>query len=208
MKRILAFVLILITASIIYLIYNYSLFLKGANNTPVVSGKILEAEKYINSVPDSPSGYIVLSSALVETKQYTKAIDALEKALTLCFNNNERFAVYYNLAIVYTRTKDWKNALKYSQQAKEINSTEQIEGLVAMINYNLGNKETAKKIYIESLNKNPKDIINTYNLSIIYIKELKFKKAGKLLNNLIKHNPDAKNDSKIKSLNILIFLFK
>lgn len=172
------------------------------------SSKMLEAQNYINSAPNLPNGYIDLAAAYAQEKQYNNAIESLNKALSLCSNNNEKFTVYYNLAVTYMRIKDWKNALESANIAKQMSPTSNIDGLIAFINYNLGNKELAKKSYIESIQKNPDNIIDSYNLATIYLREFNLVQAGKVLNNLIKANPDAKNDPRIKAYSILIFLFK
>lgn len=172
------------------------------------SRKMLEAKNYINSAPNLPNGYIDLAAAYAEEKQYNNAIESLNKALSLCSNNNEKFMVYYNLAVTYMRIKDWKDALECANIAKQLSPTSNIDGLIAFINYNLGNKELAKKSYIEALQKNPDNIIDSYNLATIYLREFNLVQAGKVLNNLIKANPDAKNDPRIKAYSILIFLFK
>lgn len=172
------------------------------------SRKMLEAQNYINSAPNLPNGYIDLAAAYMEIKQYNNAIESLNKALSLCSNDNERFMVYYNLSVTYMRIKDWKTALQYANTAKQLSTESNIDGLIAMINYNLGNKELAKKSYIEAIEKNPDNIIDSYNLATIYVKEFNLVQAGKVLNNLIKANPDAKHDPRIKIYSILIFLFK
>ncbi|MDD3437238.1 MAG: matrixin family metalloprotease [Candidatus Gastranaerophilales bacterium] len=174
----------------------------------ISSRKVLEAQNYINSAPDLPNGYIDLAAAFSELKKYNKAIQALNKAFTLCSNDNERFVVSYNLAVIYMEIKDWENSLRAAQSAKQLKPSSEVDGLIAMINYNLGNKELAKKIYTEALNQNPDNIIDAYNLATIYIKELNLVQAGKVLNRLIEANPDAKNEPRIKRYSLLILLFK
>lgn len=173
------------------------------------SRKILEAQKYIKLAPDLPNGYIDLAAAYSETKQYNMAIDSLNQALALCSNDSERFLVNYNFAVVYMNLKDWQNSLQYANTAKQLNdSAPDIDGLIAMINYNMGDKELAKKTYADAIQKSPDNIINSYNLATIYLRELNLIQAGKVLNNLIKANPDAKNDPRIKAYSIVTFLFK
>ncbi len=178
------------------------------DNEQINSRKMLEAQNYINSAPEIPNGYIDLSASYLEIKQYNKAIDSLNKALMLSSNNNEKFLVYYDFAIIYAEIKDWESALNYANLAKKVKPSSDVDGLIAMLNYNLGNKKLAKKSYISSLQKNPDNIIDAVNLSKIYLKEFNLIQAGKTLNKLIKANPEAKNDSRVKSFSILTFLFK
>lgn len=175
----------------------------------IQSRKILEAQNYIKSAPDLPNGYIDLAAAYAELKKYNTAIEALNKALEFCSNDSEKFMVYYNFAVIYMNIKDWQTSLRYANMAKQFDpSSADIDGLIAMINYNMGNKELAKKSYLDAIEKSPDNTINSYNLAVIYLREFNLAQAGHILNNLIKANPDAKNDPRIKLYSILIFLFK
>ena len=92
--------------------------------------------------------------------------------------------------------------------AKSLQSSPEIDGLIAGINFNRGNKEFAKRTYIETVEKNPQSIIDSLNLAKIYLREFNFAQAGKTLNNLVIANPEAKNDPKVKAFGLLMFLFK
>lgn len=175
----------------------------------ITSQKILEAQNYIHSAPELPNGYIDLAAGYAELKKYNKAIDALNQALQYSSNNDEKFMVYYNTAVIYISLKDWQNALEYANLAQQADPTSvDIDGLIAMVNYNLGHRAEAKQAYTEAIQKSPDNIINSYNLAIIYIRELNLPQAGKVLNNLIKANPDAKNDPRVKMFLWLTLLFK
>lgn len=179
------------------------------NDKQINSRKMLEAQNYIKAAPELPNGYIDLAAAYVDSKEYNKSIDSLNRALAICSNDSERFLVYYNFAVIYMSLKDWQNSLQYANMAKQLNNkSADIDGLIAMINYNLGNRELAEKAYIEAIQKSPDNIINSYNLATIYLRELKFAKAGKVLNDLVRVNPDAKNDPKIKMYSVWMFLSK
>ena len=176
------------------------------------SRKFLEAQNYIKSAPNLPNGYIDLAAAYAEQKEYNSAIESLQKALELSINDSEKYAIYYNFAVIYMDVQDWDNSLKYANLAKSLlpqgSSTSEIDGLIAGINFNHGNKEFAKRTYIETVEKNPQSVIDSLNLAKIYLRELNFVDAGKTLNNLVTANPDAKNDPKVKAYSILMFLFK
>lgn len=174
----------------------------------ITSRKMLEAENYIQSAPNLPNGYIDLSSAYTEQRKYNEALEALNKALELSSNNNEKYIVYYNMAVAYMNVQTWDEALKYAQMAKELQPDSDINGIIAAIYYNKGNKAVAKQIYIESLKLHPENTIDAINLARIYVQELNLVSAGKTLNKLIKANPGAAADPRVQAFNILIFLFK
>lgn len=172
------------------------------------SRKVLEAQNYIKAAPDLPNGYIDLSAAYAEQKEYNSSIEALNKALELSSNDNERFVIYYNFAVTYMRIEDWDNSLKYAELAKQIKPDSEIDGLIASVNFNKGDKKFAKKAYIDALAKNPANEIDALNLAIIYLRELNLPQAGRVLNNFVKASPEAANDPKIKSYGLLMFFFR
>lgn len=182
------------------------------NEERINSAKVTEAQNYIQSAPDLPNGYMDLAAAYSEAKRYSKAIEPLNKALTLCSNDEERFMVYYNFSVTYMEMKDWQNALSYAKLAKTANpspsSSSDVDGLIASIYFNSGDKQSAKRIYSEALQSDPTNIINSLNLAIIYIKELNPMMAGKILNNLVAANPDARNDSRVKPFAMIMLIFK
>lgn len=178
------------------------------SNKQINSRKILEAKNYIKQAPNLPNGYIDLSAAYAQEKEYTLAVQSLDDALKMASSDSEKFVIYYNYAILYMNMKDFDSALEYAQKAKQIQGSDDIDGLIAAINFNKGNKDFAKKMYIESFEKNPSNILDAVNLARIYLREFNFVQAGKTLNKLIETNPQAKSDSRLKPFAVIIFLFK
>jgi len=185
----------------------YSPIVMGSS-PEINSKKITVAQNYIKAAPQVPNGYIDLAAAYSETKQYKLAIETLEKGLSYCSNNNEKFIIYYNTAITYMQLKDWNDAIKYGQMAKSLNTDSDVDGLIATAYLNSGKKELAEKMYLEAIAKSPDDIITSYNLATLYLREFNFIQAGKVLNKLVKANPDAKDDPRIKRYGLWMFLFR
>lgn len=175
----------------------------------ITSQKILEAQNYIQQAPDLPNGYIDLAAAYEDLKKYDKALDALEQAAQNCSNDAEKFMVYYNTAVIYEGMKDWQNCLQYADLANQADPTSvDAKGLMAMADYNMGHRAEAKQAYAEAIATEPDNIVNSYNLAILYIREFNFPMAGKILKNLIEANPEAQNDPRIKIFSLLTLLFK
>lgn len=174
----------------------------------ISSRKLTEAQGYIKSAPNIPNGYVDLASAYTEQKEYSKAIDAMQKALDLSTNDSEKYLVYYNLAVIYMNIKDWETSLKYANMAKNIQSSSDIDGLIALLQYNMGDKKAAKETYIASLAQSPDNIVNALNLSKIYLKEFNYVQAGRTLNALVKANPQAKENPQVRIFGWLMFLFR
>lgn len=174
----------------------------------IVTQKMKEAQNYINSAPDLPNGYIDLAAAYVDSKQYAKAIETMNKALFLSSNDSEKYIVYYNLAVIYMQIKDWNNLLKYAQVAKQLKDSPDLDAMSAMAYFNLGDKEQAKTLYATAIQNDPTNVVFSYNLAVIYLKEYNFAKVGKIMNTLIAQNPDARNDARVKSLSLITMFFK
>lgn len=178
------------------------------NDKQINSKKILEAENYIKMAPNLSNGYIDLASAYAGEKQYRKALESLNEALSLSSNDDEKFIIYYNFSIIYMQIKDWENSLKYADMAKQINPTNEVYGLIATIYRNQGNKELAKKAYDQAIQKDPTNVALSIDLSRIYLREFNFVQTGKILNKLIYSNPEAQKDPRVKAFGWIIFLFR
>lgn len=178
----------------------------------VNSRKILEAQNYITSAPNLPNGYIDLASAYAELKEYNKAVETLNKALSVSSSDTDRFLVYYNFAVVYMQLQDWDNAQRYAELAKQsrpqTESASEVDGLIAAINNNKGNVEFAKQAYIDSLAKDPANTEDALNLTRIYLREFNLIQAGKTLNRLVQANPEEGNNPKVKAFGLLMFFFR
>lgn len=170
----------------------------------ITSQKIIEAQNYIKQAPELPNGYLDLAAAYADLKKYGKALDALDLALQYSSNNDEKFIVYYNCAVIYMNMKDWQNCIQYADLARQADPTSvDAKGLLAIAYYNLGHRIEAKQAYEEAIQAEPGNVINSYNLAMLYIREFNLPAAGSVLKELIEANPEAKNDPRIKIFSFL-----
>lgn len=102
-------------------------------NEEIAKKKIIEATKYIETSPELAIGYINLSGAYIELKDYHNAIDALNKALDFAKDKNEKFIIYYNLAYIYSNQNKCSTALKYAKLAKEIQTTQDVLEMIGIL---------------------------------------------------------------------------
>ena len=171
--------------------------------------KIAEANEYIKNAPDMPNGYIDLADAYLQQMNYVQAEKALKKALEVSLKNPEdkdsQFVIYYNLAVLYTEIKNFEQAGFYSGKAAQINSN--ITALNALIAYAKQDYKTATEEYKKLVDSNPQNVFYSINLTDLYIKQHKYIRAGKVLNNLVKENPAAKDNENVKKYKLLMFLF-
>lgn len=107
------------------------------------SRKLLEAKNYIEAAPNLPNGYIDLASAYAEQKEYNNAIESLDKALELSSNNEEKFIIYYNFAVIYMEIKDWDTALKYAELSKQTKpeSASEVDEMIKAINNSISKRQ-------------------------------------------------------------------
>lgn len=175
----------------------------------ISSQKIIEAQNYIKQAPELPNGYLDLAAAYADLKQYDKALDALDLALQYSSNNDEKFIVYYNYAVIYMNMKDWQNCLQYADLANQADPTSvDAKGLIALSYYNLRHNAEAKQAYEEAIAIEPGNIVISYNLAMIYLREFNLPAAGSVLKDLIQANPDAKNDPRVKLFSVLTLFSK
>lgn|SRR5574344_358702 len=206
----------------LYLLYN---LIPDATNTPkvdfdsdkliyapIVMGteeqisnqKVLEADNYIKQAPNVPNGYIDKASALMDLKQYNQALIELNKALQVCSNDDEKFLTYYNISIVYMQIKDWKNVIKYATITNGIREDVDVDGLLGIAYFSLKDRKNAIKYCEKAVKKDPKSMINSYNLATIYIKGFNLLAARRVLKQLQSVNPEAIKDARFRGY--LIFM--
>ena len=186
------------------LIYEYIPYPVLGNNADVSYAKVEEARKYIIKAPKIPSGYIDLAQALLNQKDYEGADLNLQKALFLSNNDETKYMVLYNLAVVHYLDKDYEFALFYADKAKEIKNEDEIHVLKAEIYKNDEKKLEAIKEYDYLVSKNPDNIEYVVNLTNLYILRHNYLKARKTIKDYIRRNPKEKNNPRFKPCRLLL----
>lgn len=113
--------------------FYYPPLILGSNDARLQK-KLEEFKKYIRDYPNFASGYINISSVYVDLGDFDSALAALDNAIIHVKNDDERFLVNYNKAIIYYNKQDRANALKYATIAKSIKSDQYIDDLISDIN--------------------------------------------------------------------------
>ena len=116
---------------------------KGLVYAPIVLGtskeislrKLKDAQNYVKSAPDIPSGYVDLGIAYAELNKTHEAVKALQKALTLSKSDSDKYISYFNIAVVFVNSGDTKNALEYALKAQSISNNDEINELVTNIRH-------------------------------------------------------------------------
>lgn len=187
------------------IVYEYVPYVVLGNSEDINNSKIKEAANYIKRAPNLPGGYIDMAESFAAKKQYTQAVQVLNKALSLSDNNDTNYIVYYNLAVCYFYLGDYKNSEIYIKKAKSLNNSEELHLITAEIYVKQNLTKQAISEYRELLKQSPNNIEYVINLANIYVKKHDYFGARKLLKNYIKNNPREKNNERLKSYGILIW---
>lgn len=105
------------------------------NERDIGRRKLREAEHYIKSAPDIPGGYIDLAIVYADMEKYPQAIEALRKALELAKSDDDRYLIYYNIAVVHLNSNRLEEAQKYLDLAKSLSDNEETTELQTNLNH-------------------------------------------------------------------------
>ena len=82
-------------------------------------------------------------------KKTKEAIEALRKALELSKSDEEKFVVYYNIAVVYLNNNKLDEAEKYANLARNLQNSEDVNELLSNINHAKAAKKKPFKTQLE-----------------------------------------------------------
>lgn len=105
------------------------------NEKDIGNRKIKEAKNYIQSAPELPGGYIDLGVAYADIGKYTEAISALREGLSHAKTDNDKYIIYYNIAVVHLNNNKLDEAETYLRLARDIDDNADIEELMTNINH-------------------------------------------------------------------------
>lgn len=178
------------------------------NKEDISSAKLLEAERYIKQAPKLPNGYIDLAQNSIFAKDYETAKNALKQAIKYAKDDNTKFIIYYNFAVIHYEMNDLNKALFYAEKAQEFRDKNSVVALLANIHYKKHDYKKATESY-ELLAKNyPTSVMYNVNLVKLYINQWQFRKAAKTLHKLVENNPDAIQDKRVKNFQLLMLILK
>lgn len=103
--------------------------------------KLAEAKSYVQKAPNMPGGYIDLAIAYANLGKNKKSLESLEKALTLAATDDDKYIIYYNIAVVNLNTNKLSEAMKYAKLAQNIKNDDNISDLLSNIEHSVGTKK-------------------------------------------------------------------
>lgn len=105
------------------------------NEIDINNRKIKEAQNYIQSAPEISGGYVDLGVAYADIGKYNEAIAALREGLSHAKTDNDKYIIYYNIAVIYMNTNKLDEAETYIRLAQDVNDNENIEELITNLNH-------------------------------------------------------------------------
>jgi len=110
------------------------------NNEEILKKKLDEYQQYVDKYPNYSGGYINLATVYSSMGKNKKAQEALDKAFELATNDNEKYLIYYDRAVMYYNNQDFESALNCAKEAQQIKNDETANALIKDI------EETLAKI--------------------------------------------------------------
>ena len=100
------------------------------NEDEILKKKLAEYEKYIEQYPNYCGGYINIASVYSSMGNNKKAQNSLDKAEELATNNDERYLINYNRAVLYFNSQDYTSALASAKKAQAIKDDETTRNII------------------------------------------------------------------------------
>ena len=100
------------------------------NDEEILKKKLDEFQAYINKMPNYSGGYINIATVYSSMGENKKAQESLDRAFQLATNDDERYLIYYNRAVLYYNTQDYNTAMENAKKAAQIKNNETTQTLI------------------------------------------------------------------------------
>jgi tetratricopeptide (TPR) repeat protein len=142
------------------LVYDYALAAERVNKLDIMES---ELRKTIAAKPDFAAAYNALGYSFADRNiKLDEAVTLIEKALTLSPNDHYMLD---SLGWAYYRKGKLDKAIKYLEQAYQVNQDPEIAAHLGEVLWQKGKHDEAKKIWADAISKNPENevLISTSN---------------------------------------------
>jgi len=169
--------------------------------------KLEEANKYKSNVTNNFVAQMGLAESYFGSRNFEKAKEEFENALTYASTNDEKFTVYNNLAVIYYQDNDCKTAISYADMANSTTdniTTKNANEIKSYCLIELKEYNKAENLLEELTKQNPTNIIAAASLVNTYVKQYKFIKAYNELKRIKQINPNAFKDPIFQQYKFLV----
>jgi tetratricopeptide (TPR) repeat protein len=142
------------------LVYDYALAAERVNKLDIMES---ELRKTIAAKPDFAAAYNALGYSFADRNiKLDEAVTLIEKALTLSPNDHYMLD---SLGWAYYRKGKLDKAIKYLEQAYQVNQDPEIAAHLGEVLWQKGKHDEAKRIWADAISKNPENevLISTSN---------------------------------------------
>jgi len=95
--------------------------------------KLVENLNYVKQYPQFAAGYINLAAVYADAGDFENSLKTLTQAEQYVQNNDEKFLIYYNRAVVYFNKQEYDKALDSANIAKSVKDNQNIKDLISDI---------------------------------------------------------------------------
>ena len=148
----------------------------------LVEGKLDEARKNIMTAielqPDISVYHSNYGNILYQSNNLEFAIQEHKRAIKL---DKKNFQSFYSLGVIYTHLKNYEKAIENYKKALSLDSESSVAHNNLANIYNNFNPNLAEEHYLKVLEMTPNDAMPYINISNYYLKNTKYKKCVKVL---------------------------
>ena len=152
---------------------------------------LAESNNYIGTVATNFVSQMNLAEGFFANQEFDKAKDAFSEALSYAKTDDERFAVYNNLAVILYEEGDYVMALSYAETANSYSSVARADEIKAYCLIEMKKYAMAEKVLLDLIAKNPTNVTYSAALAGVYLKQFKFLKMNAEMKRIKKLSPDA-----------------
>lgn len=110
------------------------------NEDEILQKKLEEYQSYIDRFPNFSGGYINIATVYSSMGNNKKAQEALDRAYQFAANDDDRYLIYYNRAVLYYNNQDYVSSLDNAKKALEIKNDATTQTLVQDIEDTFNNR--------------------------------------------------------------------
>ena len=100
------------------------------NEEEILKKKLDEYQNYIDQYPNYCGGYINIATVYSTMGNNKKAQESLDRAEELSTNQDEKYLINYNKAVLYYNNQDFQSALEMAHKAQSIKDDETTRTLI------------------------------------------------------------------------------
>ncbi|MDD3594121.1 MAG: matrixin family metalloprotease [Candidatus Gastranaerophilales bacterium] len=170
----------------------------------ITEQKLQESKNYVEKVAPNFISYMGLAEGYHANRDNKKAIEVFFDALRFAKTNEERFSVYFNLAVVNYEMGNYKEALDLANIASTYSSERAVDEVKAYCYMEMHNYDSAEMYLKQLVESNPANPIFSATLVNIYFKNHQYLKGISELKRIKQTDKKAVEDEHFDKYRLLL----